>query len=202
MYLPRHFEQTDTAQVFALVDAHPLAAWATLQGGEVVVNHVPFLLDRERGAQGTLVGHVARANPVWRDGGPGVFVFQGPDAYVSPQWYASKAEHGKVVPTWNYAVVHAHGTPRIVEDRAALRAIVTRLTDRHEAGRAAPWAVDDAPADYLDGLLGAIVGIEVEVQRWVGKWKVSQNRSAADRAGVAAALHGHAMSGLVAGQGG
>lgn len=188
MYLPAHFNVTDTATLQALVQARPLATWAMVVDGLPVVNHVPFMLDPTRGEHGTLVGHVARANPVWRTPGPSVLAFQGDQAYVSPGWYPSKHEHGKVVPTWNYAVVHAHGTPVVVEDRAALRAIVEGLTRVHEAARPRPWAVADAPPDYIDTLLGAIVGIEVPVQRWVGKFKLSQNQTAANRHGVVQGL--------------
>nr|WP_315246845.1 FMN-binding negative transcriptional regulator [uncultured Albidiferax sp.] len=190
-YLPKHFEETDPATLHALVHAHPLATWVVPQtDGELLVNHIPFLLDADRGPHGTLVGHVARANPVWRaiTAAASVAVFQGPEAYVSPSWYPSKPVHGKVVPTWNYAVVHAHGTARVFDDRAQLLALVTRLTALHEAPLAQPWQVADAPEAYIDTMLGAIVGIEIPVQRWVGKWKISQNRSADDRLGVAAGL--------------
>ncbi len=196
-YLPAHFEQQDLAEQQALIEAHPLATWACVSGGELLVNHVPMMLDRTRGAFGTLIGHVARANPVWRDPQRSVFVFQGADAYVSPGWYPAKREHGKVVPTWNYAVVHAEGTPRVTEDPAALRAIVERLTERHEAAMPHPWAVGDAPEDYIGKMLQAIVGIELPIERLVGKWKVSQNRSAPDREGVAAGLGEHPMAALV-----
>jgi transcriptional regulator len=159
------------------------------------------------GAHGTLRGHVARANPVWRAAADTevLAVFQGPQAYITPSWYPSKAETAKVVPTWNYAVVHMHGRLRITEDSAWLRALVERLTDTHEAARAQRWQVGDAPADYIEMMLRAIVGIEIEVTRLQGKWKVSQNRTAADRGGVAAglgALHGddvRAMATLVRG---
>ncbi|WP_367847460.1 FMN-binding negative transcriptional regulator [Rhodoferax sp. WC2427] len=205
-YLPPHFAETDPATLHALVCAHPLATWVVPQtDGELLVNHIPFLLDADRGPHGTLVGHVARANPVWRALGTtaSVAVFQGPDAYVSPSWYPSKPVHGKVVPTWNYAVVHAHGTARVFDDQAQLLALVTRLTALHEAPMAQPWQVADAPAAYIDTMLGAIIGIEIPVQRWVGKWKVSQNRSEDDRQGVAAGLQargtvqGDAMAELV-----
>ncbi|MFT3818568.1 MAG: FMN-binding negative transcriptional regulator [Rubrivivax sp.] len=188
MYLPAHFEITDPAALHELVRRHPLAMWATVVDGLPVVNHVPFRLDAARGEHGTLVGHVARANPVWRTPAPSVLAFRAADGYVSPNGYAAKREHGKVVPTWNYAVVHAHGTPRIVDDRDALLAIVTALTTEHEAAQAHPWAVNDAPADYVEQMLRAIVGIEIPVQRWVGKFKLSQNRSGADVVGVVAGL--------------
>lgn len=196
-YLPKHFEETNPATLQALVRAHPLATWVVPQtDGELLVNHIPFLLDADRGPHGTLVGHVARANPVWRvlTTTATVAVFQGPEAYVSPSWYPSKPVHGKVVPTWNYAVVHAHGNARIFDDKAQLLALVTRLTVLHEAPLAQPWQVADAPADYIDTMLGAIVGIEIPVQRWIGKWKVSQNRTMEDRLGVVAGLQAKGTS--------
>ncbi len=188
MYLPKHFEVTDPAAIHAVVHHCPLATWATVVDGNPVVNHVPFLLDPTRGEHGTLIGHVARANPVWRSPAASVLVFQGPDAYVSPSWYPVKQEHGKVVPTWNYAVVHAHGTPQASEDRALLLQIVSRLTQQHESSQARPWAVSDAPPDYIEQMLRAIVGIEIPVQRWVAKFKLSQNHAAPNRLGVVAGL--------------
>lgn len=189
MYLPKHFEQGDRALSDALVHEHPLGTWVVWHDGELLVNHVPFWLDADRGEHGTLIGHVARANPVWqRLGGPSVVLFHGPQAYVSPNGYPSKREHGKAVPTWNYDIVHAHGVPRAIDDKARVHAIVTRLTEVHEAAQPTPWRVADAPADYLDSMLGAIVGIEIAVQRWVAKRKASQNRSAADRHGAADAV--------------
>jgi transcriptional regulator len=188
MYLPAHFEETRTPVMHDLVRAHPLATWVVQGTDGLVVNHIPFLIDPEGGPFGTLVGHVARANPIWRQLGASVAVFQGPQAYVSPNWYPSKHAHGKAVPTWNYAVVHAHGTPRAIESRDALLQIVTRLTQAHEAGQAAPWAVSDAPPDFIDQVLKAIVGIEMPIERLVGKWKVSQNRGEADRLGTVAGL--------------
>lgn len=203
-YLPAHFEQHDLSTLHALIEAHPLATWATTQDGELVVHHVPFHLDRARGPFGTLVGHVARANPVWRTPQPSLLVFGGPQAYVSPGWQPSKQVHGKVVPTWNYAVVHARGTPVVLEDAASLLRIVSELTDTHEAAQAHPWQVGDAPPAFIEQLLQAIVGIEIPIEQLVGKWKVSQNRSADDRAGVAAGLgaqaDGDAMAALVAGR--
>ena len=188
MYLPRHFAQTDRAALHALMAAHPLASWV-LQApdGTLTANHLPLLFDAGAGPHGTLRGHVARANPVWQALGGGtrsLAIFQGPQGYVTPSWYPAKQAHGKVVPTWNYAVVHAHGRARAIEDRAWLRALVGRLTAAHESRRAAPWSIEDAPADYLAQMLDAIVGIEIEVDELVGKWKLSQNRGAADRDGV------------------
>lgn len=184
MYLPAHFDVTDRAALHALVRARPLATWATVLDGAPLVNHVPFLLDAGQGEHGTLIGHVARANPVWRHPAPSVLAFHGPEAYISPAWYPAKREHGKVVPTWNYAVVHAHGLPQVVEDAGELLDIVGRLTTQHESGRPAPWAVADAPADYVQQMLRAIVGIRIPVQRWVGKFKLSQNHTAGNRQGA------------------
>lgn len=200
MYLPRHFEQHDAQALAALMSAHPLATLVvTGEDGSLSADHVPLMWDAEARI---LRGHVARANPLARRaaGTAALAVFQGADAYVSPSWYASKAEHGKVVPTWNYAVVHAHGNLRAIDDAAWLRDFLGRLTERHESARAAPWGVSDAPPDYIEQTLKAIVGIEIAVSELVGKWKVSQNRSAADREGVARGLRedGHAaMAGWV-----
>ena len=192
MYLPKHFEQQDAAAIAQLLQLHPLATLAWQAADGMTAEHLPLMWERASsdGTHGTLRGHVARANPVWREaaGASVLAVFQGPQAYITPSWYPSKAETAKVVPTWNYAVVHMHGQLRITEDSAWLRALVGRLTDTHEAARAQRWQVGDAPADYIDQMLRAIVGIEVEVVRMQGKWKVSQNRTAGDRAGVAAGL--------------
>lgn len=190
MYLPKHFEETRTEVLHELLRAHPLGLLVTQPGGELRADSIPFMLDAQRGPHGTLVAHVARANSLWRDAADTkvLAVFQGPQAYVSPSAYPSKAEHGKVVPTWNYIMVQARGRLRAIEDPAWLHALVSRLTDRHEANRPAPWQVGDAPTDYIDKMLGAIVGIEVEIEAIAGKWKVSQNRSAADREGVARTL--------------
>ncbi len=192
MYLPRHFEETRPELLHALLRAHPLGLLITTDvQGAPVVNPIPFMLVPERGPLGTLVGHVARANLVWQgraDAPEALVVFQGPDGYISPNGYASKAEHGQVVPTWNYAVVQARGPLVVLDDAAAVQALVTQLTRRHEATQPRPWAVTDAPDDYIAGLLRAIVCIEIPLTALVGKYKLSQNRNAADRAGVVAAL--------------
>ena len=210
MYVPKSFEENDPVVLHALIRAHPLGAWVTPCDGELVANHLPFLLDPTRGAHGTLVGHVARANAVWRSFSTAVesvVIFQGPEAYITPSWYPAKQEHGKVVPTWNYAVVHAHGMPRVIEDGDWLLAHVTELTNVHESAEALPWKVADAPAGFIESLTAGIVGVEVPIARLVGKWKANQNRSEADRTGVAAGLQtrgGPAASGmasLVKGQG-
>jgi transcriptional regulator len=187
MYLPSHFEEVRVPVLHDLVRAHPLGALVTLTPGGLDANHIPFIVDPDPAPLGTLRGHVARANPLWRDLSRDVealVIFQGAGAYISPSWYPTKRETGKVVPTWNYAVVHAHGTPRIIEDRTWLRGFVDALTRRHEAKRPEPWHITDAPADYVETMLGAIVGLEIPITRLVGKWKVSQNRPVEDRDGV------------------
>ena len=193
MYLPSHFEQHDTEALHALMREHPLATLVSLQADGPTADHVPLEFDA---ATRTLRGHVARANPLWRvAGGQAVLaVFCGPQTYITPSWYASKAATHKVVPTWNYTVVHAHGTLQVIEDAPWLHDLVSRLTRHHESPRAQPWAVSDAPDDYVQPMLRAIVGIQIPVDRLVGKWKVSQNRSAADRQGVAQGLALEAQS--------
>ena len=199
MYLPPHFEQHDPAALHALMRERPLATLVSTGPDGPTADHLPLLFDAAAGAHGTLLGHVARANPLWTAaaGTPVLAVFHGPQAYVSPSWYPGKAATHKVVPTWNYAVVHAHGVLEAVEDAAWLHALVSRLTDRHEAARPAPWAVADAPADYVQQMLRAIVGIRIPIDRLLGKWKVSQNRSPADRLGVADGLGTDPMAALV-----
>jgi transcriptional regulator len=193
MYIPEAFEERDLSVLHALIAAHPLATWVTEAGGQLVVNHIPFVLDTTRRPLGTLLGHVARANTVWKTTSAleSVLVFQGPQSYITPSWYPAKREHGKVVPTWNYAVVHAHGMPRIIDDPTWIREHVEALTGVHESPREAPWQVSDAPSAFIDSLLNAIVGIEIPIARLDGKWKVSQNRPVPDRRGVAAGLQAH-----------
>ena len=193
MYLPAHFEDKRPEVLHTMLRTHPLGLLVTLSAaGELQANSVPFVLDANpAGGPGILRAHVARANPLWREAAAEtetLVVFQGPQAYVSPSFYPSKAVHGKVVPTWNYVMVQARGRLRAIEDTTWLHAFVTRLTDRHESKRARPWAVSDAPAGYIATMLGAIVGIEIVLSALTGKWKVSENRSAADRAGVVQGL--------------
>ena len=185
MYVPSHFEEKRPDVLSELIEKYPLGTLVSVDGdGVLQANNVPFLFE-----SGVLSGHVARGNPAWRETrGESLVIFQGPNVYVSPSFYPSKAEHGKVVPTWNYCTVQARGTLRAIEDTEWLRTLVTRLTDRHEGEREKPWAVTDAPSDYIDKLLPAIVGIEIEVTSLVGKWKTSQNRTPTDRAGVLDAL--------------
>jgi transcriptional regulator len=157
----------------------------------MIASHIPMMLEREGPALGVLKGHVSRANPQWREFTPEVealAIFMGPEHYITPTWYAEKAETGKVVPTWNYAVVHAYGRLRVVEDTAWLRGHVEALTKTHEAGMPKPWSVDDAPEDFVSAMLKGIVGLELAVTRMEGKWKVSQNRGERDRGRVAEGL--------------
>ena len=189
MYTPSHFDETRLDALHALIEAHPLGTLVTHGAAGLEANHIPFEIAAPTpdAPFGTLRAHVARANPLWRQAGAGVLVvFQGPSAYVSPSLYLEKPVSGKVVPTYNYAVVHAHGALRAVEDPAWLLALLERITAQHEAARAAPWAVADAPPAFIETLLEAIVGIEVPRERLQGKWKLSQNRPRADRAAVAA----------------
>ena len=189
MYLPKHFEQSDRGALFGLMRERPLATLVVPTPTGPTADLIPLELADDEGTHGTLRGHVARANPLWRHAGAEVLVvFQGPGAYISPGWYPSKHEHGKVVPTWNYAMVQARGVLRAVDDAPWLRSLVARLTDHHEATQSTPWAVRDAPDDYVQQMLRAIVGIEIPVASLAGKWKVSQNRSAADREGTARGL--------------
>ena len=186
VYVPTQFALTD-AETDAALAAGGFAHLVTPVAGGVVATPLPLLFDA---ASRSLVGHVARNNDHWRVApvGESLAILPGPDAYVSPSFYASKAEHGRVVPTWNYDVLHVHGTLAVHDDVEWLRSLVTRLTDRFESGRAAPWAVTDAPPAFVDGQLRAIVGVSLSVTRVEGKAKMSQNRSAADRRGVADGL--------------
>lgn len=190
MYLPKHFEQSDPAELHALMRAHPLATLVTLGSEGPDANLIPLLVVQEDDKT-YLRGHVARGNPVWTqtpDGSDVLAVFRGPDAYVSPAWYPSKAETGKVVPTWAYVSVVARGVLRIKDDMVWVRALVESLTTQHEAEGVSPWGMADAPADYIDAMLKAIVGIDIEVTKLQGKWKLCQDDGQRDCAGVAAGL--------------
>jgi transcriptional regulator len=187
MYLPSHFREERVPLLHDAIRRAGLATLVTAGPEGLEASHVPLLLDPEPAPLGTLHGHLARANPQWRGAGPdlrALAAFLGPDAYVTPSWYATKARTGEVVPTWNYVAIHAHGRLTFFDDPERLRALVSRLTEAHEAGRAQPWAVADAPERYVASLLPAIVGFELRIERLEGKWKASQNRSAEDRAGV------------------
>ena len=192
MYMPSAFRQDDLAELHAQLQASPFALLTSAGAAGVQASHLPLLLAPDEGEFGTLYGHFARANPHWRDlqgGAEALAVFSGPDAYISPGWYPAKAEHGKVVPTWNYIAVHARGPVELIEEPERLLQIVSRLSDQHESGRERPWAVSDAPREYIDSMLRAIVGFALPIRRLEGKWKLGQNRSAADQAGVHAALN-------------
>ncbi len=204
MYCQAIFAEERRAVQHALMRAHPLATLVVSTGDGLTADLVPFLLYADEGPCGTLRAHVARANPLWRaleGGAPCLVQFQGPQAYVSPSWYASKAVHHKVVPTWNYAVVQARGVARVTTDAAWLLRQLGDLTAAQEGQMPAPWHIGDAPPGFVDGLLPALVGIELPVERLQGKWKVSQNRPEADRAGVADGLQAGAgpMADLVRG---
>ncbi len=191
MYLPVHFEETRIDVLHAAVRAHALGLLVRTGPEGLTADTVPFLLAPEPAPAGRLLAHVARANPLWRelsDGDEVLVVFQGPQHYVSPGWYPTKAETHKVVPTWNYVMVQAHGRVIIHDDPVWIGAQIRALTETQERSRAEPWSVDEAPEDFLAMQIRAIVGIEIEIVRLVGKWKVSQNRTAADRAGVVAGL--------------
>ena len=199
MYLPHQFSERRIEILRDFVERHPLGMLVSVVDGTPVADHVPMLFASGQGPNGTLQGHVARANPLWRTAAEGaevLVVFRGADAYVSPSGYPSKRTDGKVVPTWNYSVVHARGTIRFVDDQVWLHALVSRLTDRFERDRPGPWAVSDAPADYVGAMLRGIVGFEIEIIELVGKFKASQNKSAEDRAGVRRALGTGSVGGL------
>jgi len=191
LYTPPAFREADIGQLHAHIAATGFAAVVTVGAQGPIVSYIPLLLDPGVGPYGMLSGHLARANPQWKESDltiPAVAAFVGPDAYVSPGWYPSKQEHGKAVPTWNYSVVQARGRLEIIDDRDQLIAHVTALTDKHEGRFEAPWQVSDAPADYLERQLRGIVGIRMVIDALEGKAKLSQNRSAADQAGVVAGL--------------
>lgn len=189
MYTPTAFREARLPELHAAIDAYPFASMISTTAAGLQVSHVPLLLAPEEGPYGTLYGHVARANAhVTCSGALSLAIFLGPHAYISAGWYPGKQTHGKEVPTWNYIAVHAHGTLETFEDPAALRQLLIRLTDRHERAMPEPWHLDDAPVDYIDRNLRAITGLRLPIARLEGKWKLSQNRTAADRAGVLAGL--------------
>lgn len=191
MYTPPAFRDDDRDSLMATIRAARLANLVTATADGPLATPLPLFLDETEGEHGVIHGHLARANPQWRVPaiGDGLAIFMGPDAYVTPSWYATKQETGKVVPTWNYAAVHACGPVEFFDDADRLLEVVTRLTNLHEGARDAPrWAVSDAPPDFIQSQLRGIVGLRMPVTRLEGKRKMSQNRNAADRAGVAAGL--------------
>jgi transcriptional regulator len=184
MYMPSYFKETRSEALHALMRAYPFATLVTHGDAGLAANHLPFELVGDH-----LHGHVARGNELARaDGAEVLVIFRGPEGYVSPNWYPSKHETGREVPTWNYAVIHVHGRLRVVEDHTWLRQLLERLTDRHEAGQPKPWHVSDAPADHIEKSLDGIVGLEISIDRIEGKFKLSQNHPAANRAGVVEGL--------------
>ncbi len=191
MYVPPAFREDRPEILRAAMQAAGLAALVTVTADGPFASHLPLLLDPEDGPHGVLHGHIAKANPQWRatlPHVPALAIFAGPDAYISPSWYPSKQEHGRVVPTWNYVTVHAVGPVEFFDDEEHLHQLVSRLTRQREAARAQPWSVDDAPADFVAAQLRGIVGVTLRIDRLLGKWKLSQNRPAADQLGVVAGL--------------
>jgi transcriptional regulator len=196
MYLPTHFKESRPEILQQAIEAVDLATLVTVTDQGMEASHIPLLYDPQPATDGsaphgTLYGHIARANGQWqrfRSDIDALAIFQGPDAYITPSWYETKRETGKVVPTWNYVAVHAYGRLRIFDDAPGLLDLVTRLTNRHESRRAKPWAVSDAPRDYIEAMLKGIVGLALPVTRLEGKRKMSQNRSAPDQRGVVEGL--------------
>lgn len=187
MYIPRANEEKRIPVMHQMIAAHPLAALVTLGASGLLASHIPMVLEDDGSPFGVLKGHIARANTQWSDLSPTVdalAIFAGPQHYISASWYPGTEEHGKEVPTWNYVVVHAYGPLKVIEDADWLMAHLESLTDQHEAASEIPWKVAEAPADFIQMMMKGIVGLEVPIQRMEGKWKVSQNRDARDRAGV------------------
>jgi transcriptional regulator len=191
MYLPKHFEESNVAAMHAFIEGNPFGTLVCQTAQGMVANHIPFELDSASGEHGVLRAHVARANPIWQQalaGSEALVIFQGVNSYVTPSWYPTKKLTGKAVPTWAYAVTHAYGQVKFIQDGKWLHSLVSRLSDAQEVSRDEPWAVSDAPTDYIDKLVGAIIGVEIVVCRLEGKWKVDQNKQVVDRAGVVAGL--------------
>jgi transcriptional regulator len=187
MYIPTANEENRISVMHALIVSQPLGTLVTLGSSGLFASHIPMFLEDDGSQFGVLKGHISRANTQWRDFVPAVdalAIFAGHQHYISPNWYPGKKEHGKEVPTWNYAVVHAYGPLKVIDDERWLLTFLHRLTDIHEAGSPAPWNVGDAPADFIKSLLHGIIGLELPIQRLEGKWKVSQNRTEAERKGV------------------
>jgi transcriptional regulator len=201
MYRPPAFREDRPDILHALIETHRLATLVTNSDGGLLANLVPFTLHRASGPHGLLRAHLARANDQYAalaSGAEALVIFQGPETYITPNWYPSKAEHGKVVPTWNYVMVQAWGRPRLIEDSAWLLTQIGELTEAQEGPRSHPWAVSDAPAAYIDAQLKGIFGIEIPITRLEGKWKASQNRPEADRAGVVAGLEAEGAAAMAA----
>jgi len=199
VYVPAHFNEDRVAVLHELIRDGGLATLVSMTADGMIASHAPMMLDSDAGPYGTLIGHLAKANPHARAADPGVqtlVIFHGPDGYITPSYYAAKQEHGKVVPTWNYTAIHAYGTLEVFDDPVRLLGVVTRLTNQYETPRAAPWAVSDAPPDFIQAHLRGIVGIALPIVRLEGKVKMSQNRPAADQVGVVEGLRRDGQDGL------
>ena len=191
MYIPRANEETRVPVMRALMEAHPLGTLVTLGTSGLFASHIPMVLEEDGSQFGVLKGHIARGNAQWRDFVPTVdalAIFAGHQHYITPNWYPGKKEHGKEVPTWNYAVVHAYGPLKAIEDEYWLMRFLNQLTNIHEAASPVPWKVSDAPEDFIKAMMRGIVGLELPIQRLEAKWKLSQNRTESDRKGVIAGL--------------
>jgi transcriptional regulator len=208
MYAPKHFDETSLETMFQLIQNYPLGAFITLDQDGINANHIPFeiMAPTQDAPFGTLRAHVARANSVWKNPDPlheTLVIFQGQQAYITPTWYEEKKLNGKVVPTYNYAVAHGYGKLRVIDDAQWLREHLERLSSQQESTQTTPWKISDAPDDYIQKMLNAIVGIEIPLARLQGKWKVSQNRSEQDRINIAAGLrlsqdhNAHGMAALI-----
>ena len=201
MYLPPHFAETRPEELHRIIREHPLGMLVTHSERGIDANHIPFEFDPDKGSNGTLLAHIARANPLWIDfpsGADVMVVFRGVEGYISPNWYPSKHETHRQVPTWNYEVVHVHGRLRIVDDERFIRGVVARLTRQHEATEPRPWKMGDAPKDYMDDMVSKVVGIEVEIIRLEGKRKLSQNRESRDIQSAVTELERRHQTGLAA----
>jgi len=191
MYTPKYHALPDIRTMHTHIAEHPLGAWVCTAQNQLIANHIPFVLDAQHVTNGRLLGHVSRANPVWREldgGAPSVVMFMGPHAYITPSWYPGKRQHGKVVPTWNYVTVHVHGVARAIEDPSWILDVINRLTDGQEVRRTEPWKVSDAPSGYIEKMLRAVVGIEIIIERLEGRLKVSQDEDDQDRLGTVEGL--------------
>lgn len=206
MFIPKHHAIKNREDLLTHIETYALGTWVCSNGGQLIVNHVPFFLDRFSGPNGRLMAHVSRGNPVWKlldQNIPSVVAFLGPQTYITPSWYPDKKIHGKVVPTWNYVAVHAHGQARAIESEDWMLDMLNRLTDAQESARENPWKISDAPCDYIKKMLGAIVGIEIQIEHLEGRLKASQSESMPDRLGTIEGLlkephtHSHAMAKMV-----
>lgn len=191
MHIPKHFEQPDIEQLNALIVANPFATLVVSSKNGIEAHHLPLVFKKDD--QNTLIGHIAKANELWQNidsGAEVLLIFNGPDAYISPSAYPSKKEHGRVVPTWNYVAVHVRGTLRFVKESDWIRSALAQLTQTQESEQSQPWSINDAPDQYSKRLINAVVGLEIRISSIMGQWKLSQNKSSEDRAGVIQFLEG------------